>query len=328
MSRVRWVFLLFVLTSLTARSALAQDTKETRADDAAAEHFERGVTLFKEQAYRAAVVEFQRAYDLAPDYRLLYNLGRAKQQLQDYLGAAENYEAYLVQGGSEIALERRTQVEETLASLSNRVARLNVTVNRPGAEVFLDDVKVGVAPLDSLLRTNVGSHRVSARAEDGSTGAQIVDVAGGDIAEVNIKLAEPLRAVASRGSELPESAPRRPWTLKRKLALTGIVIGGSMLAASIATGVLALHDQSRLHDQVDTLGVSQSAVAKQRDKVDTLSLTTDVLIGAGAACAVLGTVLWLASKDRVEQKTSQRTTSRAGLKLDLGFGSLAVSSRF
>lgn len=327
MSRVSWVVLLFLLTSFASHRALAQDTKQTRTDDAAAEHFERGVTLFKEQAYRAAIVEFQRAYDLAPDYRLLYNLGRAKQQLQDYLGAADNYEAYLEQGGSEIALERRTQVEEILSSLSGRVARINVTVNRAGAEVFVDDVKVGVAPLGALVRTNVGSHRVSARAADGSMGAQIVDVAGGDIAEITLKLADaPSPALATTSA--PSESRSRPWSLQKKLALTGVVAGAGILAASLATGLLALRDQHRLDDQVGTLGVDRAAVADQRDKVDTLSLTTDVLIGAGAACVVLGSVLWLAGKDGGEHKTSLRKAPRADVHVGVGAGSLVMSGRF
>jgi hypothetical protein len=327
MSRVCSVLFLLFLTTSAPRSALAQDTKQTHTDDVAAEHFERGVTLFKEQAYRAAIVEFQRAYDLAPDYRLLYNLGRAKHQLQDYLGAAENYEAYLVQGGSEIALDRRTQVEETLVSLSGRVARINITVNRHGAEVFVDDIKVGVAPLPALVRTNVGSHRVSARAADGSVGAQIIDVAGGDLAEVELVLAASPSVAAAGSSEQPESLSR-PWSVQHKLALTGVIVGGSLLAASIVTGVLSLRDQHRLDEQVGELGVKQSAVADQRSKVDMLSLTTDVLIGAGAACTVLGTVLWLAGRDRAEHKASQRGARHAGLRLGVGARSLVMRGSF
>ena len=148
---IRWLLLIALLVPCwsPARAAPTAGHKQE-----AAEHFERGVQLFKEQAYRAAVVEFQRAYDLSPDYRLLYNLGRAKQQLQDYLGAARDYEAYLTRGGASVPAERRTQVEETLTTLSGRVGRMNVVVSQAGADVFVDDVKVGVAPLRGLVMTN------------------------------------------------------------------------------------------------------------------------------------------------------------------------------
>jgi len=326
MSCARWLLLLMLLTS---SRALAQDPGEaTLPDDAAAEHFERGVALFREQAYRAAMVEFQRAYDLSPNYRLLYNLGRAKQQLQDHLGASQSFQAYLVLGGSEIEPERRIQVEETLTWLSGRVARISVTVSRAGAEVFLDDVKVGVAPLGALVHTNVGSHRVSARAADGGEGAQIVHLAGGDLAEVTLTLAEPAPERALAGPTDKPPADGQPWSLQGKLALTGWVVGGAMLATSIATGALALQAQDQLSGQVQTLGVEASAVASQRSRVDTLALTTDVLIGVGAALAVAGTVLWWVSPERSERKVAQPVVSRARLRLAVGPRSLAVTRHF
>jgi len=319
---VRWMF---VLTLLLSSTALAQETA-TAAPSApnpeAAEHFERGVQLFKEQAFRAAVVEFQRAYDLAPDYRLHYNLGRAKQQLQDYLGAAQNYEAYLIQGGSDIAIERRTQIEETLSSLTGRVARIDIKVSRAGADVFIDDVKVGVSPLGAMVRTNVGRHRISARSADGALGSEIVDVAGGDLAEVNIKVSE---APVASAPQLEREETSQSWSWKRKLALTSLVAGTAVLAGSVATGVLSLRDQNRLDSQVGELGIDQSSVAAQRDKVDTLSLTTDVLLGAGAALVVTGTVLWLVGRERTP---AQSPSARANLKLNVGIGSLALGGRF
>jgi tetratricopeptide (TPR) repeat protein len=328
MVRARWLFVLML--TLSSR-ALAQDSTTTAQPDsaqAASEHFERGVQLFKEQAFRAAIVEFQRAYDLAPDYRLHYNLGRAKQQLQDYLGAAENYEAFLVQGGSEVPAERRAQLEETLSALSGRVARIDVKVSRAGADVFVDDVKVGMSPLEALVRTNVGRHRISARSADGALGSEIIDVAGGDLAEVSLTLAEPEPALASTPKAEPadDARGRSP---RQKLALASWIAGGAMLAGSVVTGVFALRDQDSLHTQVGKLGVDPNAVATQRDKVDALSLTTDVLIGAGAALVVSGTLLWLLGDKRGERaRDSKPTTQQARVGLDLGFGSLALRGRF
>ncbi|MET0286416.1 MAG: hypothetical protein ABW352_18185 [Polyangiales bacterium] len=316
---VRW---LLVLQLLACSSALAQEeAAPSGPEQEASVHFERGVQLYKEQAFRAAVIEFQRAYDLAPDYRLLYNLGRTKFQLQDYLGAAQSFEPYLEQGGADIPSERRAQVEEALTSLKTRVARVSVEVNRGGAEVYVDELKVGTAPLASLVLINVGRHRISARAADGAVDAEFIEVAGGDLAQVKLTLEAPASApLQARDEQAPLARER--WSARRKLALGALVTGGALLAASVATGVLALRDQDRLQDQVDTLGVDRDAVRDQRSKVDTLSLTTDVLIGAGAGFAVTGLVLWLVSGERTER------ASQASLRLDAGFGSLAVHGRF
>ena len=64
----------------------------------------RGVELYQDEAYRAALIEFERAYEISPDYRLLYNIGGTKLQLQDFLGAARAYERYLTEGGDEVPL--------------------------------------------------------------------------------------------------------------------------------------------------------------------------------------------------------------------------------
>lgn len=100
-----WAVTLFaVIFSMLGSVAHAQT--DAKPSDAAREeasgHFQRGVELFQEGAFRAALVEFERAYGIAPDYRLLYNIGQVKLQLQDYLGATQSYERYLEEGGSEI----------------------------------------------------------------------------------------------------------------------------------------------------------------------------------------------------------------------------------
>lgn len=314
---------LFVISLLAlvlgSRPALAAPSPAAKQE--AAERFERGVQLFKEQAYRAAVIEFQRAHDLVPDYRLLYNLAHAKHQLQDYLGAARDYEAYLARGGDEIPSERRAHVEQLLAALESRVGRIEVKVDRPGAEVYLDDAKVGVAPLPSLLLANVGRHRIAARAADGALASEYVDVAGGDIAQVALRLGPAAGPRVAQTSATPAAKPR---STKKQVALVGMALGGAALAASVATGVLSLRARDRLHDQVGTLGVDQAQVGTQRDKVERLSLGTDVLIGVGAALSVTGVVLWLVSAS-AERREERRAS---GVEVGVGLGALSLSGRF
>jgi len=323
----RWLVFVALLSHASALAQGSSGEPSAAVKQEAAERFERGVQLFKEQAFRAALVEFQRTYDLAPDYRLLYNLGRTKYYLQDYLGAAQNFESYLAQGGSDIPPDRRAQVEETLASLRSRVGRLSITVSREGAELFVDDVKVGTSPLASLVLTNVGRHRVSARAPDGSVSAEFVDVAGGDIADVRIAMAEPQRSFAPVASA-PARDEATPRSTARKLAIASWITGGALLAAGGATGLMSLRARSDLDDQVSTLNVDQDIVGEQRTKVDTLSLTTDILIGVGAAAAVTGTVLWLVGGDRGERAAEAKSPARAQLRLNVGVDSLSLTGRF
>lgn len=312
---------LLSLLALALSSGTARAAPSPAAKQEAAERFERGVQLFKEQAYRAAVIEFQRAYDLVPDYRLLYNLAHAKHQLHDYLGAARDYESYLAQGGNDISAERRSHVEQLLDALASRVGRIEVKVDRVGSEVFLDDAKVGVAPLPSLQLANVGRHRVSARAADGSVASEFIDVAGGDIAQVQLRV---ISADGARQARVPAAPAESAMTPRKRLALVSLSAGGAALAGSIASGVLALRAREKLHAQVDTLGVDPTRVDTQRSKVSRLSMTTDVLIGVGAALSVTGTVLWLVDANR--ERREQRSTAR--VSASVGLGQLMLEGRF
>jgi hypothetical protein len=197
---------LLALSLLLQSVALAQGSAPEPSDTAKVEasaHFRRGVEFFQEEAFRAALAEFQRAYEIAPDYRLQYNIGQTKLELHDYLGAAQSYERYLSAGYLDIAPERRSEVEEALTALRERVASVKIVVNRKDAEVFIDDVKVGTSPIEAPVLVNVGGHRVSARTSYGSTDTEVIDVAGGDTASVALELAAPVPLVVLKDQRKP-----------------------------------------------------------------------------------------------------------------------------
>ena len=75
---------------------------EARAADVAQarQHFARGVELYRGGAYDAALAAFTRAYELAPTYRILYNLAQVQAQRQDYVQALELFARYLGEGAA------------------------------------------------------------------------------------------------------------------------------------------------------------------------------------------------------------------------------------
>src|SRR5262245_22835524 len=66
-------------------------------------HFRMGVTLYEERDFDGARSEFLRAHDLAPSYRILFNLGQVSQELHDWAGALRYYGGYLQAGGPNVA---------------------------------------------------------------------------------------------------------------------------------------------------------------------------------------------------------------------------------
>src|SRR5687768_4278200 len=72
------------------------------ADDAAdpykveaRQRYDRGIRLYAEGEFALAVIEFERAYTLVPDYRVLYNIGQVRIQLAQYARARKSLDQYL-----------------------------------------------------------------------------------------------------------------------------------------------------------------------------------------------------------------------------------------
>lgn len=102
--------LLFLALSGTAHAA----------DDArsvARESYARGVALAKAGDYQRALDEFQRAYELAPHYAVLYNVAQAERALGHSDQALEAFESYLRLGAEQITPERRSEVEVAIEAL-------------------------------------------------------------------------------------------------------------------------------------------------------------------------------------------------------------------
>src|SRR5438105_2983977 len=74
--------------------------------DQAKAHFKNGTDLYDENNFRGALVEFQRAYELAPSYKILFNIGQVDMELQDYAGAMTAYARYLREGGPDVSADR------------------------------------------------------------------------------------------------------------------------------------------------------------------------------------------------------------------------------
>lgn len=271
----------FVTT--TTAVAHAQTAAEQKK---AGEHFGRGKELFNEGDYQGALVEFERANKLAPNWRVLFNIGQVKYQLQDYPGAMDALERYLQEGGSDVPQERRAQVQADIERLRSRVAYLKVEVNEAGATVTIDDRDVGVSPLATKVAVSAGRRKVTATADGAPPVAKFVDIAGGDSAEVSLEiLRSPVTAPGPTPSPDPgraEDADNLPWAAWALTAGFG--------AGALAFGLLALNAASDL-DGAKARPTSKQELESDREKVLGFSIATDVLLGATVLTAAISVYL-------------------------------------
>src|SRR5664279_276256 len=88
------LFLVWVsnVASLALSAELGPPTPRGTASPStnASVSFRQGVELYREANFEAALVEFRKAYQLSPSYKVLYNIAQSYFELHDYVNAQTN----------------------------------------------------------------------------------------------------------------------------------------------------------------------------------------------------------------------------------------------
>ena len=316
----------FVVTSPSV--ALSQPASDGVTEPAASQnvergrlHFLRGVDFYKEGNFAAALVEFRRANQIAPNYRLLFNLGQTHFELHDYVNALHSFEEYLEQGGGELRPARRAEVEEEIRTLRGRVAALTIRSNLSGSELVIDDAPSGSLPLSGPVLISAGRHTLSVRKNGAVQASRVVEVSGGDSATVELSAKAPEPA-----SPLPSTEPVAGVVARSSRLSTAFWVSltcASVLAVGTATtGVLALNAQDDLERRLSAYPGSLADIDNARTKVKRTALITDILGGAAIAATALTVAfaLW--------KPVDADGATRSGLVARIGPGGLVLEHRF
>ena len=170
----------------------------------AREHYTRGIDLFGQGAYEEACSELGRAYDLAPSYKILYDLGLCRERLGDYADALRELEKYMVLGGAQVPPPRQQEVSALVAELHQKVASITVTTNVPDAQLLLDETELEEASSQPLI-TNPGRHTIWATKAGYYPASRVLLVESADNVTVTLDLREMQREAPPRGSRLRQS---------------------------------------------------------------------------------------------------------------------------
>lgn len=258
--------------------------------------YTRAIELFNEGSYDASLLEFRRSYQLAPSYKILYNVALVNVQLNDYAQALDYFERYLEEGGSDVPELRTAEVKAEIERLSARVAKVHVTANVTGAQVSVDDLFIGNTPLQKPLRVNAGRRKVTVAAKGRVPINRVVELAGGD----SISLEFDLRPPGVETRETTRIIERReksfPWAAWAGTAVLAVGAG--------VTGVFALQANGDLEDEKNEFDPGVSEAEKQqkledlRDKRKNFALATDVLAGAALIAGGISVYLTVTSSER------------------------------
>jgi tetratricopeptide (TPR) repeat protein len=256
-------------------------------------HFKLGVDFYRERNYRAALIEFQRAYAASPHYKLLYNLGQASLELQEDSSAIEYFSKYLGEGANEIADERRSEVEQNLLKLRARLATVTVSTNQPGAEIYMDETRIGVAPLNEPVRVTAGRRKFVAVKHGYPDAERVIDVASGDALKVELEFKDRPQIDLAK-LRLAVNAPKQDEPMSPAL-WTGIATG-ALAAAAGTMSILTMVAQNTYDEEKKGL-TTRSELDRLRDDAKTKALVSDVLWGATIVGAGVTAVLIFTTGD-------------------------------
>jgi hypothetical protein len=294
-----------------ASNATAVPPGDERLDEARV-RYERGVQLYSDGSAEGALAEFERAYQLSPTYRLLYNIGLIRSQLNDYADALKAFQGYLLAGGGEIASARRAEVERMMSSLKSKVGVVQVVSGATGAEVSVDDVVVGKVPLSEPLVLNPGRRRI-AIARGASTRSRVVAVVGQDTVRVDLNLDPP--------APLPMTT-RAPSTPSRAPAYVTASLAAALGIGAAVTGVLSLNAMRDLDRERDRSPSTRERLDDASSKMRTLALVTDIL--AGSMVVAGGVAVYFSLRNPSKEAGRLQPEARVGV----GLSGLRFEGRF
>lgn len=326
--------------------AFAQPTKAQQQE--AATRFKKGLELFKDGDYQAALIEFRRANELAPNFNVLYNIGQVYFQLQDYPNALTSLQRYLDEGGSGVPAARRADVQRDIDKLKARVANVEMVTTVADAEVTIDDVVVGKTPLAKPIMVSAGRHKITVSKTGFTASTKVIEIASGDSLKVPIDPVEqkstvtppPPPTVTPLPPPVQTSAPLDPPPPPppKPVPVAGIVVTSVLTVGAVVTGILALGAKSSLQDEVKNPAATRDSLDGAKAKATGFGLATDIL--AGSAVIALGVTLYVGlsgpsapkkDKDAVAklQVLPERAASTvSNVRFGVGPGSVVVTGNF
>lgn len=265
-----------------AQAAAPRSLADTLSGTARAE-YDAAIILYQDGDFTNALAKFQRTHELWPDPRLIWNEAACEKNLRHYGRAIAAIEEYLAEAGALINTQRRADAEELLKTLRTLVGSLAVSVEEPGADIFVDDEKIGTSPLAAPMLVNAGNRRIRIAKPGFKDFVKLTPVDGAGEAAVTATLEREVH----EGRLVVETGPNDTILLDGKPLATAhwdgpLASGGHLLKVS-APGMVVYQSEVVVQDgQTRRVHITLTA---------TTSFPTKWLLAGGGVLAAAGVVI-------------------------------------
>ena len=304
------LLILLLATTAAAQAPTPAPTAEEERVDLARRHYQSGSAYFEESRYDDAIRAFLESYRLSNRPQLLYNIAKCHDRKGDLARAVDYYRAYLAADPG--ALDRAV-IEGAMERAEGQIGRLTILDVPDGAELFVDGVAVGTAPLPDAVRVTAGLREVEARPADRSPvrrGTITVPARG----EASLSLPDPTPVVVKevvREKLVPVVESRGPaWRVGWATAGAGAmvaIVGAVLLGASRPTQDGAAS------------ATSEPSWRTTQERARAMQTSGLALLGVGGVGAVVGVV---------SAFSLGRKQARASAWIDPGGGGITVAGGF
>jgi serine/threonine-protein kinase len=281
--------------------------------------FDEAKRLMNEGKHAEACPKLVASHKLDPALGTLLNLGNCYEKAGKTASAWATFRE-AVDAASKAGDSRRQQeAGKRAAALRPRLSMVTIAVETggmvEGLQISTDEVEMDMGALGTPVPLDPGAHTVQARAPGKIAWTGKIQLADGGTLTIKIpRLQDELSldgpapvTTAAPVSTAPAPAAPAPERRGSGQRVAGMALTGVGAVAMVTGGILVVTAKSswddarsrcpdnRCESQAD---VDQSADARSRANV------AGIVMGAGAACAVGGVVLWLLSPPKSSNRAS------------------------
>ena len=160
---------------------------ESLTGDAKAD-YDAAKLLVGDGDWAGAEIKLQAAYDKSAEPRLLWNIAACEKNQRHYARTVALVRKYLAEGGDLLGPADRAEATALLQAIESFTVKLTVTVNEPGAEVTIDDQRIGSSPVDNPVVVDIGARKIEVRKVGFKDWLQSVPIGGSAEAKVDVSL--------------------------------------------------------------------------------------------------------------------------------------------
>jgi hypothetical protein len=168
----------------TIRSELSGEARDA---------WDRAQTLLRAKDFGAALVQFNRAYELSQNARVLFNVGICEKELHHYARAAERFQKELDQGEGKLSEDEKAELRNAIAIVRKYVSTVTVSSNEPDATLYIDEYDAGKTPFTKPILVDVGPRKLTLKKEGFNEQTVNVDIVAGQPATAEFKLEETVK---------------------------------------------------------------------------------------------------------------------------------------